>query len=117
MRRGEIRYADLRPVVGHEQDGHRPVLIVSRDEYMQLRGLALVFPLTRNDRLKSPVAVELAAMDQRRSFALPGQFRAISTKRLGRLVRVASESEIDRCLDALMTFCGRMPVRKAENDG
>ena len=32
MRRGDIYYADLRPVVGSEQGGVRPVLIIQHDE-------------------------------------------------------------------------------------
>lgn len=59
MRRGEVRWARLGPIEGHEQDGHRPVLIVSDDRYMLTRNLAIVFPLTTNDRLLAPLAVEL----------------------------------------------------------
>ena len=31
MRRGDIYYADLRPVIGSEQGGIRPVLIIQND--------------------------------------------------------------------------------------
>ena len=31
MRRGDVYYADLRPVIGSEQGGIRPVLIIQND--------------------------------------------------------------------------------------
>jgi mRNA interferase MazF len=45
--RGEIWYADLNPVRGHEQAGRRPVLIVSHDRFNHSRaGLVYFIPLT-----------------------------------------------------------------------
>jgi mRNA interferase MazF len=117
MRRGEVRWAQLGPIVGHEQDGHRPVLIVSDDRYMTARKLAIVFPLTTSDRLKAPLAVELPSFTARRSFALPGQIRTLAVARLGAVLGVVSEREVERCLDAMMHICGRLPARRADNDG
>lgn len=45
MRRGDIYMVDLEPTVGGEQRGHRPVLIVSPDEYNK-SFLPLVCPIT-----------------------------------------------------------------------
>jgi len=42
--RGSIHWADLEPKKGHEQAGHRPVLIVSRTSFNQASGTAIVFP-------------------------------------------------------------------------
>jgi mRNA-degrading endonuclease toxin of MazEF toxin-antitoxin module len=50
MRRGEVRLGGP-PVEGRERAGHRPVLLVSDDRYAIARKLAVVFPLTTNDRL------------------------------------------------------------------
>lgn len=45
--RGDIWLADLNPVRGHEQDGRRPVLIVSVDAFNQSRAdLVVVIPIT-----------------------------------------------------------------------
>ena len=45
--RGDIWLADLNPVRGHEQAGHRPVLIVSVDAFNQSRAdLVVVIPIT-----------------------------------------------------------------------
>lgn len=49
--RGEIWLADLDPVIGHEQAGRRPVLVVSVDHYNQSRAdLAVVLPVTSTIR-------------------------------------------------------------------
>ena len=39
--RGEIRWADLNPVRGHEQAGSRPVLILSHDVFNERIGARL----------------------------------------------------------------------------
>jgi mRNA interferase MazF len=44
--RGDTMWADLRPTVGHEQSGIRPVLVLSSGEYNALTGLAVVCPLS-----------------------------------------------------------------------
>ena len=40
IKRGDIFYADLRPVVGSEQGGIRPVLIIQNDTHQSQRALA-----------------------------------------------------------------------------
>lgn len=117
MRRGEVRWAHLGPVVDHEQAGHRPVLIVSDDRYMASRKLAIVFPLTTSDRLQAPLAIELPSLVGRRSFALPGQVRTLAVSRLGSVIGMAPRQEIDACLSAMLHLCGRLPARMADNDG
>ncbi|NJL43105.1 MAG: type II toxin-antitoxin system PemK/MazF family toxin, partial [Pseudanabaena sp. SU_2_4] len=44
--RGEIRWADLNPVRGHEQAGQRPVLILSHDVFNELSGTVIALALT-----------------------------------------------------------------------
>lgn len=45
-RRGEIWQADLNPTVGREQQGHRPVMVVSTESF-NCSGLVLVCPITQ----------------------------------------------------------------------
>jgi mRNA interferase MazF len=115
LKRGEVRWAWLSPVEGHEQAGHRPVLIVSEDRYNVARRLAVVFPLTTNERLKPPLSIELAPIRGRRSFALPGQIRTLAVSRFGPVLAVATESEIEACFSAMLHICGRRP--KAPTSG
>ena len=117
MRRGEIRWARLTPTEGHEQAGHRPVLIVSEDRYIAARKIVLAFPLTTSTRIAAPIAIELLVHSDKRSFALPGQVRTLSVSRLGSLLATATEREMDACLDAFLQICGRRPPMRAHNDG
>lgn len=46
MRRGEIYRVCLDPTEGHEQQGYRPVLVVSPDRFNQITRLPIVVPIT-----------------------------------------------------------------------
>lgn len=46
MRRGDIYMVDLEPTQGREQRGHRPVLLVSPDEFNRATGLPVILPIT-----------------------------------------------------------------------
>lgn len=46
MRRGEVYMVDLEPTHGREQRGHRPVVVVSPDEFNRATGLPVILPIT-----------------------------------------------------------------------
>ena len=46
MKRGDVYRVDLEPTQGREQRGHRPVLIVSPDEFNAVTGLPVILPIT-----------------------------------------------------------------------
>ena len=83
--RGEVWTARLDPIVGHEQAGTRPCLVVSTDRLN--RGpaeLVVVVPLTRSNR-NVPLHVRVDPPDggvKDRSFAMCESIRSISTSRL-----------------------------------
>jgi mRNA interferase MazF len=86
-KQGEIWDARLEPVVGHEQGGSRPVMIVSVDEISAGAGeMCIVVPLTRTDR-QTPMHVRIDPPEgglRAVSFALPENVRSISRERLSR---------------------------------
>jgi mRNA interferase MazF len=86
-RQGEIWDAQLEPVAGHEQDGRRPVMIVSVDEISSGPGeMCIIVPLTRTDR-GTPLHVRIDPPEgglSAASFALPENVRSISRTRLAR---------------------------------
>jgi mRNA interferase MazF len=53
IRRGEVYFADLDPVIGHEQAGRRPVVVVSNNTLNQLPLVVMVAPGT--SRLRAPM--------------------------------------------------------------
>ena len=61
MKRGEIRYANLNPVVGSEIAKRRPVLIVSNDANNRAASTVTVLPITSNVSRLFPFEVFLAA--------------------------------------------------------
>ena len=46
MKRGDIYLVDLEPTAGHEQRGHRPVLIVSPEAFNRLTQCPVILPIT-----------------------------------------------------------------------
>lgn len=53
IKRGEIYYADLSPVIGSEQDGMRPVLILQNDIGNRFSPTTIVIPLTSIQKKKT----------------------------------------------------------------
>lgn len=47
---GDIVWLDFNPVRGHEQDGRRPALVLSPKSYNRKSGLALVCPITAQEK-------------------------------------------------------------------
>ncbi|MGH2616027.1 MAG: type II toxin-antitoxin system PemK/MazF family toxin [Thermomicrobiales bacterium] len=82
---GEVWQADFDPIVGHEQAGKRPAIIVSTDAFnLNASRLVVVAPVTRRDR-RNPLHVPISpSRDGLRysSFALCDAVRSISTDRL-----------------------------------
>ena len=46
MKRGDIYRVDLEPTAGHEQRGHRPVVIVSTERFNRLTSCPVILPIT-----------------------------------------------------------------------
>lgn len=86
MRRGDIYYADLRPVVGSEQGGVRPVLIVQNDTGNRHSPTVICAAITsRQNKAKLPTHIELRAEQyqmEKNSVILLEQLRTIDKMRL-----------------------------------
>jgi mRNA interferase MazF len=85
VQRGEVYLADPDPVVGHEQGGRRPHLVISIDQMNHsAAGLLIGVPLTTTDR-SSKLHVRLDPPEgglNRVSFAMPEMARSVSKARL-----------------------------------
>lgn len=91
MLRGEVYEASLNPVLGSEQGNVRPVLIVSRDAINRSSPVVIAVPFTGLENCPRiyPSQVVVRAGDgglTKDSVAMTEQVRAISKKRLGKLV-------------------------------
>ncbi|MBQ9155215.1 MAG: type II toxin-antitoxin system PemK/MazF family toxin [Eubacterium sp.] len=105
IKRGDIYYADLRPVVGSEQGGVRPVLIIQNDSGNRHSPTVICAAITsRMNKAKLPTHVALSTREcqiSRDSVILLEQIRTIDKKRLKeRVCRLDAESlrRVDRAL-------------------
>ena len=86
VKRGDIYYADLSPVVGSEQGGIRPVLVIQNDigyKYSPTVNAAAI--TSQINKAKMPTLIELAAMDyglNKDSVILLEHIRTIDKRRL-----------------------------------
>ena len=96
MKRGDIYYADLSPVVGSEQGGVRPVLIVQNDTGNRHSPTVIAAAITsQTGKAKLPTHIEVAAQYYglpRDSVVLLEQIRTLDKRRLReRMGRVDGE--------------------------
>ena len=105
IRRGDIYYADLRPVVGSEQGGVRPVLIIQNDIGNKHSPTVICAAITsKMNKAKLPTHVELTTKrcDMiRDSVILLEQLRTIDKQRLKeRICHIDDEllKDVDRAL-------------------
>ena len=86
VKRGDIYYADLCPVVGSEQGGIRPVLIIQNDVGNKYSPTVIASAITSQiNKAKKPTHIELAAKEyglNKDSVILLEQIRTIDKKRL-----------------------------------
>ncbi|MCI8535309.1 MAG: type II toxin-antitoxin system PemK/MazF family toxin [Hungatella sp.] len=113
IRRGDIYYADLRPVVGSEQGGVRPVLIIQNDVGNRHSPTVICAAITsKMNKAKLPTHVEL---DTRRcdmvkdSVILLEQLRTIDKQRLKEKICHIDE-ELQRKVDYALMVSLELPT-------
>ncbi len=86
MKRGDVFYADLRPVIGSEQGGIRPVLIIQNDVGNKHSPTVICAAITsKMNKAKLPTHIELSCREydmDKDSVILLEQLRTIDKKRL-----------------------------------
>jgi mRNA interferase MazF len=101
--RGEIRWADLEPTRGHEQAGHRPVLVLSHDVFNDRSGTVIAAAMTSQEPSAGfPLTMEIRAPGlTKRSWVKISQVRTLSTERIGKKLARASENDLARVIEGL----------------
>jgi mRNA interferase MazF len=86
IKRGDVYYADLSPVVGSEQGGIRPVLVIQNDMGNRHSPTVIISAITSQmNKAKLPTHIEVEARDfglAKDSVVLLEQVRTIDKKRL-----------------------------------
>lgn len=115
IKRGEIYFADLNPVIGSEQGGVRPILIVQNNVGNYYSPTVIGAAITsRQTKAKLPTHVNIDGCDGLpfRSLVMLEQVRTIDKKRLKRFVGVLDEDMMDSIDKALSVSVG---LKKGEN--
>ena len=98
IKRGELYYADLSPVVGSEQGGVRPVLVVQNDIGNKYSPTVIAAAVTSKiNKAKLPTHIELSAEDYgliKDSVVLLEQIRTIDKKRLKKCIGYLDPQEM-----------------------
>ena len=105
MNRGEIYYADLSPVIGSEQGGYRPVLILQNNKGNKYSTIVIVAPIssrmTKND-LPTHVIIEPIFLEKK-SVILLEQIRTIDKKRIDERLGCLSSDTMEKVNIAIKT--------------
>lgn len=106
--RGDIRWADLNPVRGHEQAGLRPVLILSHDIFNERSGTVIAVALTSQPQSAGfPLTLEIRTSKlPERSWVKISQIRTLSVERIGKIIGRISPEEIEQVIDGLNEIIG-----------
>ena len=101
--RGEIRWADLNPVRGHEQAGLRPVLILSHDIFNERSGTVIAVAITSQpQKVGFPLTLELKSSNlPKKSWLKISQIRTLSVERIGKVIGKASLEELNQAIEGL----------------
>lgn len=105
IKRGDIYYATLNPVIGSEQGGTRPVLIISNDTGNRYSPTVIIAAITSRVHTKAKLPTHAAVSDVeglgKDSIVLLEQIRTIDKQRLKEYMGVMPESVMARVDQAL----------------
>jgi mRNA interferase MazF len=106
--RGDIYWADLEPVRGREQQGQRPVLILSRELFNDRSGTVIAMAVTSQpQRAGFPLTYSLApGVLPKPSWIKISQIRTLSAERLGKKLGRLPEADLDRIIEGLLDLIG-----------
>jgi len=106
--RGNIHWADLNPVIGSEQGGLRPVLILSQDIFNARSGTVIAVAITsQSQRAGFPLTLELTESKlPKQSWVKISQIRTLSVKRIRNKISKASDEELALIIEGLNEIIG-----------
>ena len=114
INRGDFYYADLSPVVGSEQGGVRPVLIIQNDVGNRYSPTTVVAAITSHiGKAKLPTHVEVAASKlglEKNSVILLEQIRTIDKRRLQTRIGNLDSSTMEKVNYGLQISLGLVDI-------
>ncbi|MFZ5944422.1 MAG: type II toxin-antitoxin system PemK/MazF family toxin [Bacillota bacterium] len=114
VKRGDIFFAELSPVIGSEQGGIRPVLIIQNDIGNQYSPTTIVAAITSQiSKAKLPTHVEISAKESgliKDSVVLTEQVRTIDKRRLKEKVSNVDDKMMQKISHALEISLGLLEL-------
>ena len=105
--RGEIRWAELDPTRGNEQQGTRPVLVISHDVFNERSGTVLAMAITSQpQRAGFPLTLPMGKLGGKEAWLKISQVRVLSTQRLGRKLGKATPEQLAQAIEGLHEIVG-----------
>jgi len=117
IRRGDIYYAELNPVIGSEQGGTRPVLIISNNtgnRFSQTVIIAAITSRPKKGKLSTHFSLDGIAGLPADSIILFEQIRTIDKKRLKERMAQLDEQSMEEITSPLLISIGIKNVQKAD---
>ncbi|MGM0472449.1 MAG: type II toxin-antitoxin system PemK/MazF family toxin [Bacillota bacterium] len=110
VKRGDVYYADLNPVVGSEQGGIRPVLVIQNDIGNKYSPTVIIAAITSKiEKAKLPTHIEIDGGEcdlKCDSVVLLEQIRTIDKRRLKRRITQLNDEVVTRVDEALKISLG-----------
>jgi mRNA interferase MazF len=106
--RGDIIWANLDPVKGHEQSGKRPILILSHNVFNERSGTVIAMAITSQpQKADFPLTLELSGSGlPKQSRIKISQIRTLSVERLGKKITKISDEDLDHIVEGLNEIVG-----------
>ncbi len=110
VKRGDVFYADLSPVVGSEQGGVRPVLVVQNDVGNKYSPTIIISAITSQiNKAKLPTHVEISASEfglNKDSVVLLEQIRTVDKRRLREKIGHFNDELMEKVNEGLLISFG-----------
>jgi mRNA interferase MazF len=106
--RGDVVWADLDPVRGHEQAGRRPVVVVSEEVFNARSGTVIAMAITSQpQRAGFPLTLEITSVKlPKQSWVKISQIRTLAVDRIGKKIGRLVPEEVDRLIEGLNEITG-----------
>lgn len=118
IKRGQIYYAELSPVIGSEQGGNRPVVILQNDKGNYYSNTTIIAAITSElNKAHLPTHVLFTAEGmKKKSMALLEQIRTIDRTRLSSYVRTVDDKTMKQIDHAIVISFGLEYLEELKNE-
>lgn len=118
VKQGQIYYANLSPVVGSEQGGFRPVIILQNDTGNHFSNTTIIAAITsKTEKTEFPTHVRFTTDNiKKESMVLLEHIQTIDKSRLGKFLGQVDAKTMNRIFQAILVSFGIEYLEELKND-